>query len=92
MACVKVDPPNGSESRLSVLAAYENASDERSYNTLKVRSCATLGEEPEVEAEASLMEACDSQNTKRLELRFRALLTEGGAERLELASVWTQER
>jgi len=28
---------------------------------------------------------CDPQNTKRLELRFRALLTEGGAERLELA-------
>jgi hypothetical protein len=28
---------------------------------------------------------CNSQNTKRLELRFGALLTEGGAERLELA-------
>jgi hypothetical protein len=28
---------------------------------------------------------CKSQNTKRLELRFGALLTEGGAERLELA-------
>jgi hypothetical protein len=49
MACVKVDSPNGSESRLSVLTAYDDASDERSYDTLKVRSCATLGEEPEVE-------------------------------------------
>ena len=28
---------------------------------------------------------CDSQNTKRLEVRFRALLTKSGAERLELA-------
>jgi hypothetical protein len=28
---------------------------------------------------------CNSENTKRPEIRFRALLTEGGAERLELA-------
>jgi hypothetical protein len=49
MACVKVDSHNGIESRLSLLAAYDDASDERDYDTLKVRSCATLGEEPEVE-------------------------------------------
>jgi hypothetical protein len=49
MACVKVDSPNGSESRLSVLAAYDDASDERSYDSPKVRFSTTLGEEPEVE-------------------------------------------
>ncbi len=49
MACVKVDPPNGSESRLSVLAAYDDASDERSYDAPKVRFTATVGEESEVE-------------------------------------------
>jgi hypothetical protein len=37
--------------------------------------------------ENGLASRCKNQNTKRSELRFRALLTEGGAERLELARV-----
>jgi hypothetical protein len=45
----RVDPPNGSESRHSVSAAYDDASDERSYDPSKVRFSATVGEEPEVE-------------------------------------------
>jgi hypothetical protein len=33
-----------------------------------------------------------SENTKTLGVRFSALLTEGGAERLEVARVWGTEQ
>jgi hypothetical protein len=37
--------------------------------------------------ESELTSACEFQNTKKVELAFRALMTEGGAGRLELARI-----